>query len=124
MKYFAPILTNFDIKKVNLRLWHTLFFRWLMQQHLRISNADVKDFIDYFRKFTKDANKVDKEAFRKILSTKNDFFSDRIFDLADINQDGQVCIDEYTEFMTKLAVSDKSDAIRFLFRIFDVNGKI
>jgi Ca2+-binding EF-hand superfamily protein len=47
---------------------------------------------------------------------------ERAFTVFDQNQDGVVCIDEYTEIMKKLAKSSEDEATAFLFRIFDYNG--
>ena len=34
-----------------------------------------------------------------------------------------MCIDEYTEFMTKLSTDDQNGMIEFLFKIFDTDGR-
>ena len=90
----------------------------------RISAEEVKIFIDYFRKHAGSKLCVDREGFRKLISTKNsDYYSERIFSLVDQNKDNRVCIDEYTEFMTKLSTDDQNGMIEFLFKIFDTDGR-
>ena len=82
----------------------------------------MKKFITYFRKHAGSNLSVDREEFRKLISAKNDYYSERIFTLVDQNQDNRVCIDEYTEFMTKLSTDDQNGMIEFLFKIFDSDG--
>jgi len=88
----------------------------------RISAEEVKNFIDYFRKHAGSKLCVDREGFRKLISKGNsDYYSERIFSLVDQNKDNRVCIDEYTEFMTKLSTDDQNGMIEFLFKIFDTD---
>ena len=102
----------------------TFHFSFLFRGQKRISAEEVKNFIDYFRKHAGSKLCVDREGFRKLISTKNsDYYSERIFSLVDQNKDNQVCIDEYTEFMTKLSTDDQNGMIEFLFKIFDTDGR-
>ena len=52
-----------------------------------------------------------------------EYFSNRIFKVFDQNGDGEICIDEYSEVMKRLTSSNPEEAIDFLFRIFDSDGK-
>ena len=70
--------------------------------------------------FTKILFEIEK--LPKLIGAKNDYYSGRIFKLVDQNNDNQVCIDEYTEFMTKLSPDDQNGMIEFLFKIFDTDG--
>ena len=100
------------------------FFHFFFRGKKRISAEEVKNFIDYFRKHAGSKLCVDREGFRKLISTKNsDYYSERIFSLVDQNKDNLVCIDEYTEFMTKLSTDDQNGMIEFLFKIFDTDGR-
>ena len=84
---------------------------------------EVEDLIDYFRSYAGIKNDIDIVGFRKLIGAQNDYYSGRIFNLVDQNNDNQVCIDEYTEFMTKLSHDDQNGMIEFLFKIFDTNGR-
>ena len=102
----------------------TFHFSFSFRGQKRISAEEVKIFIDYFRKHAGSKLCVDREGFRKLISTKNsDYYSERIFSLVDQNKDNLVCIDEYTEFMTKLSTDDQNGMIEFLFKIFDTDGR-
>ena len=122
-----PILHLYDTTKQKwkyLNFINISFFFSFFRGQKRISAEEVKIFIDYFRKHAGSKLCVDREGFRKLISTKNsDYYSERIFSLVDQNKDNRVCIDEYTEFMTKLSTDDQNGMIEFLFKIFDTDGR-
>ena len=94
-----------------------LFSIYFFRGQKRILAEEVEDLINYFRSYEGSKNYVDIVGFRKLIGAKNDYYSGRIFKLVDQNNDNQVCIDEYTEFMTKLSPDDQNGMIEFLFKI-------
>ena len=106
-----------------LYIWTVwLFSIYFFRGQKRILAEEVEDLNDYFRSYEGSKNYVDIVGFRKLIGAKNDYYSGRIFKLVDQNNDNQVCIDEYTEFMTKLSPDDQNGMIEFLFKIFDTDG--
>ena len=100
-----------------------IFSIYFFRGQKRILAEEVEDLINYFRSYEGSKNYVDIVGFRKLIGAKNDYYSGRIFKLVDQNNDNQVCIDEYTEFMTKLSPDDQNGMIEFLFKIFDTDGR-
>ena len=51
------------------------------------------------------------------------FFSDRFFDIFDTAKTGTLDIQEFTEGAALLAKGDAKVKLRFLFQVYDVDGK-
>ena len=66
-----------------------------------------------------------KNAYNTHLSNFQEHLKNRIFTIFDRNEDGSLSFDEYTENVRKITNNDDPDeSIRFLFRIFDMDGKV
>ena len=64
-----------------------------------------------------------KKAYYTHLSNFQEHLKNRIFTIFDQNEDGSLSFDEYTENVRKITNKDDPDeSIRFLFRIFDIDG--
>ena len=62
--------------------------------------------------------------FKKIVPSKNPFFVERTFRIFDSDCNGTISVSEFIETMHRFAGKGDDDKILFLFKIYDLDGKM
>ncbi|KAG8288595.1 NADPH oxidase 5 [Homalodisca vitripennis] len=75
-----------------------------------------------FRQTVGNEKEIQKEDFKKILITKNPFFTERVFQIFDKDNSGSISLQEFLEAMHQFAGKSPDDKIRFLFKVYDLDG--
>nr|QOE76458.1 NADPH oxidase 5 [Nilaparvata lugens] len=75
-----------------------------------------------FRQTVGNEEEIKREDFKKILITKNPFFTDRVFEIFDKDNSGSISMQEFLESMHQFAGKSPDDKIRFLFKVYDLDG--
>ncbi|CAL8089261.1 unnamed protein product [Orchesella dallaii] len=88
----------------------------------RLTKENILFLEKLFRENVGDGNEIRKEDFKRIIKTKNEFFVDRVFDIFDEDGSGSISLHEFLDAMHQFAGQDCDDKIRFLFKVYDVDG--
>ncbi|XP_064292875.1 NADPH oxidase 5 isoform X2 [Plodia interpunctella] len=75
-----------------------------------------------FRDTVGDQKEITKEQFRKILDSKNPFFTERVFQIFDEDNSGSISLHEFIAAAHRFAGQTPDDKIRFLFEVYDMDG--
>ncbi|KAK9497325.1 hypothetical protein O3M35_004664 [Rhynocoris fuscipes] len=75
-----------------------------------------------FRQTVGNDTEIRQEDFKKILITKNPFFTDRVFQIFDKDKSGSISMQEFLDAMHQFAGQSPDDKIKFLFRVYDLDG--
>lgn len=75
-----------------------------------------------FRQTVGNEKEIRREDFKKILITKNPFFTERVFQIFDKDNSGSISMQEFLEAMHQFAGKSPDDKIRFLFKVYDLDG--
>jgi len=51
------------------------------------------------------------------------FFTDRVFEIFDKDNSGSISLDEFIDAMHQFAGKSTDDKIKFLFKVYDLDGK-
>lgn len=52
------------------------------------------------------------------------FFTDRVFQIFDKDNSGTISLQEFLDAMDQFAGNSPDDKIKFLFKVYDIDGKI
>uniref|UniRef100_A0A8C4L920 NADPH oxidase 5 n=1 Tax=Equus asinus asinus TaxID=83772 RepID=A0A8C4L920_EQUAS len=66
---------------------------------------------------------IDLQDFKKALNVKESFFAERFFTLFDSDGSGTITLQELREALTLLIHGNPMDKLKFLFQVYDVDGK-
>nr|XP_018898413.1 PREDICTED: NADPH oxidase 5 [Bemisia tabaci]XP_018898414.1 PREDICTED: NADPH oxidase 5 [Bemisia tabaci] len=75
-----------------------------------------------FRQTVGSEREIRRDDFKKILITKNPFFTDRVFQIFDKDNSGSISMQEFLDAMHQFAGQTPDDKIRFLFKVYDLDG--
>ncbi|XP_046387375.1 NADPH oxidase 5 [Ischnura elegans] len=75
-----------------------------------------------FRNTVGDQREIRQEEFRKIVISKNPFFTERVFQIFDRDNSGSISLQEFIDAMYQFAGQSPDDKIRFLFKVYDIDG--
>ncbi|KAJ8925948.1 hypothetical protein NQ315_009801, partial [Exocentrus adspersus] len=75
-----------------------------------------------FRQTVGNEKEIRKEDFKKIVISKNPFFTDRVFQIFDKDNSGSISLQEFLDAMHQFAGQSPDDKIRFLFKVYDLDG--
>uniref|UniRef100_A0A0A9XY48 NADPH oxidase 5 n=2 Tax=Lygus hesperus TaxID=30085 RepID=A0A0A9XY48_LYGHE len=75
-----------------------------------------------FRQTVGNEKEIRRDDFKKILITKNPFFTDRVFQIFDKDNSGSISLQEFLDSMHQFAGQTPDDKIKFLFRVYDLDG--
>ncbi|KAL4709502.1 hypothetical protein ACJJTC_007233 [Scirpophaga incertulas] len=75
-----------------------------------------------FRQTVGDQREITREQFRKILVSKNPFFTERVFQIFDEDDSGAISLQEFIAAVHRFAGQTPDDKIRFLFEVYDLDG--
>lgn len=82
--------------------------------------------IAFIKNFGRDKSEVNFEEFKRMIPSKDEFFSKRIFQVFDCDRSGTISIAEFCENIHEFSKEDDQSKLAFLFHIYDVNedGKL
>ncbi|NXA28609.1 NOX5 oxidase, partial [Ibidorhyncha struthersii] len=84
------------------------WLRWVTKQFESIAGEDKE---------------IDLEEFKTALQVKESFFAERFFALFDSDRSGTISLEELLEALSLLVHGNETDKLRFLFQVYDVDGK-
>uniref|UniRef100_A0A8B9BTH0 NADPH oxidase 5 n=1 Tax=Anser brachyrhynchus TaxID=132585 RepID=A0A8B9BTH0_9AVES len=85
------------------------WLRWVAKQFESIAGTD---------------RQIDLEEFKAALKVKESFFAERLFALFDSDGSGTISLEELLSALSLLVHGSETDKLRFLFRVYDVDGKM
>ncbi|NXG69309.1 NOX5 oxidase, partial [Baryphthengus martii] len=85
------------------------WLRWVTKQFGSIAGEDKE---------------IDLEEFKTALQVKESFFAERFFALFDTDGSGTISLEELLEALSLLVHGNQMDKLRFLFQVYDVDGKM
>lgn len=75
-----------------------------------------------FRQTVGNEKEIRREDFKKIVISKNPFFTERVFQIFDKDNSGSISLQEFLDAMHQFAGKSPEDKIRFLFKVYDLDG--
>ncbi|XP_019870925.2 NADPH oxidase 5 [Aethina tumida] len=75
-----------------------------------------------FRQTVGHEKEIRREDFTKIVTSKNPFFTERVFQIFDKDNSGSISLQEFLDSMHQFAGQTPDDKIRFLFKVYDIDG--
>ncbi|KAI5709041.1 hypothetical protein M8J76_008768 [Diaphorina citri] len=105
--------------------------RQIMELLATVSNSRPRSGFDkgnlewleqLFRQTVGDEKEICRDDFKKILITKNPFFTERVFQIFDKDNSGAISLQEFIDAMHQFAGQSPDDKIKFLFRVYDLDG--
>ncbi|NXK23030.1 NOX5 oxidase, partial [Arenaria interpres] len=85
------------------------WLRWVTKQFATIAGEDKE---------------IDLEEFKTALQVKESFFAERFFALFDSDGSGTISLEELLKALSLLVHGNETDKLRFLFQVYDVDGKL
>ncbi|NXX20041.1 NOX5 oxidase, partial [Podargus strigoides] len=85
------------------------WLRWVTKQFGSIAGEDKE---------------INLEEFKAALQVKESFFAERFFALFDSDGSGTISLEELLEALSLLVHGNETDKLRFLFQVYDVDGKM
>ncbi|NXL67928.1 NOX5 oxidase, partial [Chordeiles acutipennis] len=85
------------------------WLRWVTKQFGSIAGEDKE---------------ISLEEFKSALQVKESFFAERFFALFDSDGSGTISLEELLEALNLLVHGNETDKLRFLFQVYDVDGKV
>uniref|UniRef100_A0A3B5B6I7 NADPH oxidase 5 n=1 Tax=Stegastes partitus TaxID=144197 RepID=A0A3B5B6I7_9TELE len=76
-----------------------------------------------FETIAGDDKEIDIDEFKKALKVKESFFAERFFALFDSDGSSSISLDELLEALELLIHGSETDKLRFLFQVYDVDGR-
>uniref|UniRef100_A0A4W4FFQ9 NADPH oxidase, EF-hand calcium binding domain 5 n=1 Tax=Electrophorus electricus TaxID=8005 RepID=A0A4W4FFQ9_ELEEL len=70
-----------------------------------------------------DDKEIDLDEFKTALKVKESFFAERFFELFDSDGSRSISLDELLKALNLLIHGSKTDKLRFLFQVYDVDGQ-
>ncbi|XP_011305289.1 NADPH oxidase 5 [Fopius arisanus] len=75
-----------------------------------------------FKQTVGNEQEIRREEFKKIVISKNPFFTERVFQIFDKDNSGTISLQEFLDAMHQFAGKTPDDKIRFLFKVYDIDG--
>lgn len=75
-----------------------------------------------FRQTVGDEREIRRDDFKKIVISKNPFFTERVFQIFDKDNSGSISQKEFIDAMHQFAGQSPDDKIKFLFKVYDLDG--
>ncbi|XP_067002096.2 NADPH oxidase 5 [Anabrus simplex] len=75
-----------------------------------------------FRQTVGNEKEIRRDDFKKIVMSKNPFFTERVFQIFDKDNSGSISLPEFIDSMHQFAGQSPDDKIRFLFKVYDIDG--
>ncbi|XP_046833687.1 NADPH oxidase 5 [Vespa crabro] len=75
-----------------------------------------------FKQTVGNQKEIRHEEFKKIVTSKNPFFTERVFQIFDKDNSGTISLQEFIDAMHEFAGKSADDKIKFLFKVYDIDG--
>ncbi|XP_065367471.1 uncharacterized protein Nox [Calliphora vicina] len=75
-----------------------------------------------FRNTVGNEQEIRREEFKKIVISKNPFFTERVFQIFDKDNSGSISLQEFIDAIHQFSGQSADDKIRFLFKVYDIDG--
>ncbi|XP_015595407.1 NADPH oxidase 5 isoform X2 [Cephus cinctus] len=75
-----------------------------------------------FKQTVGNEREIRREEFKKIVISKNPFFTERVFQIFDKDNSGTISLQEFLDSMHQFAGKTSDDKIKFLFKVYDIDG--
>ncbi|XP_055837078.1 NADPH oxidase 5 isoform X2 [Episyrphus balteatus] len=75
-----------------------------------------------FRRTVGNEKEISRAEFKKIVTSKNPFFTDRVFQIFDKDSSGSISLQEFIDAIHQFSGQSADDKIRFLFKVYDIDG--
>ncbi|XP_037826147.1 uncharacterized protein LOC119614118 isoform X2 [Lucilia sericata] len=75
-----------------------------------------------FRNTVGNEKEIRREEFKKIVISKNPFFTERVFQIFDKDNSGSISLQEFIDAINQFSGQSADDKIRFLFKVYDIDG--
>ncbi|XP_062548461.1 NADPH oxidase 5 [Armigeres subalbatus] len=75
-----------------------------------------------FVKTVGNEKEIRREEFKKIVTSKNPFFTERVFQIFDKDNSGSISLQEFIDAIHQFAGQSPEDKIKFLFKVYDLDG--
>ncbi|XP_046423104.1 NADPH oxidase 5 isoform X3 [Neodiprion fabricii] len=75
-----------------------------------------------FKQTVGNEKEIRREEFKKIVVSKNPFFTERVFQIFDKDNSGTISLQEFLDSMHQFAGKTPDDKIKFLFKVYDIDG--
>ncbi|XP_032676109.1 NADPH oxidase 5 [Odontomachus brunneus] len=75
-----------------------------------------------FKQTVGNEREIRREEFKKIVTSKNPFFTERVFQIFDKDNSGAISLQEFLDAMHQFAGKSPDDKIKFLFKVYDIDG--
>nr|XP_022909698.1 NADPH oxidase 5 isoform X2 [Onthophagus taurus] len=75
-----------------------------------------------FKDTVGDEKEIRREDFKKIVTSKNPFFTERVFQIFDRDNSGSISLQEFLDAVHQFAGKSPEDKIKFLFKVYDLDG--
>ncbi|XP_018347473.1 PREDICTED: NADPH oxidase 5 [Trachymyrmex septentrionalis] len=75
-----------------------------------------------FKQTVGNKGEICREEFKTIVTSKNPFFTERVFQIFDKDNSGTISLQEFLDAMHQFAGKSTNDKIRFLFKVYDIDG--
>ncbi|KAM7343030.1 NADPH oxidase isoform 2-T3 [Cochliomyia hominivorax] len=75
-----------------------------------------------FRNTVGNEQEIRREEFKKIVTSKNPFFTERVFQIFDKDNSGSISLQEFIDAIHQFSGQSADDKIRFLFKVYDIDG--
>ncbi|KAH8309544.1 hypothetical protein KR059_011653 [Drosophila kikkawai] len=76
-----------------------------------------------FRTTVGNEQEIRREEFQKIVTSKNPFFTERVFQIFDKDNSGSISLQEFIDAIHQFSGQSADDKIRFLFKVYDIDGE-
>ncbi|XP_069681708.1 NADPH oxidase 5 isoform X2 [Periplaneta americana] len=87
-----------------------------------IDKANLEWLEQLFRQTVGNEREIRRDDFKKIVISKNPFFTERVFHIFDKDNSGSISLQEFIDAMHQFAGQSPDDKIRFLFKVYDLDG--
>ncbi|KAG5675924.1 hypothetical protein PVAND_005781 [Polypedilum vanderplanki] len=85
-------------------------------------NTSLEKLEQLFRKTVGEGKEIKREDFKKIVISKNPFFTERVFQIFDKDNSGTISLQEFIDSMHQFSGQTSEDKIKFLFKVYDLDG--
>ena len=88
-----------------------------------MTEENLKWLENVFRRTVGENGEIRLQDFKNIVHSKNPFFVERVFHIFDKDDNGSISLQEFIDAMHQFAGQSPDDKIKFLFKVYDIDGK-